>query len=283
MMLIDSHVNLHGERYKDDLADVLARSKAAGVGGMLTICDQLSSVPEITDIVRTHGTGPDGARNMWRTVGIHPHHAKDYIATTADDLIALAAFDDVVGIGESGLDQYYNYSPTDAQLTVFHAHVDAAMRLALPLVIHTRDADEMMEQILRAGAARPGAGTLKPLLHCYTGGPDLARSVLDLGGYVSFSGILTFRNADLVRSVARLVPLDRVLIETDCPFLAPVPHRGRRNEPAFVRHVAEALAEVKGVSTGTIAETTTENFFRLFDKAVSTELTRAPETPGTVR
>ena len=256
-MLVDSHVNLHGERFADDLADVLARAEDAGVGAMLAICDKLSSVPEIEGIVR-------GQRTMWRSVGVHPHHADEHEGLTADDLVSLAEPEDVVGIGECGLDYHYEYSDRAAQKPVFRAHIEAARRTGLPLIVHTREADEDMAAILEEEHAR---GAFPILLHCYTSGQALAETGLRLGAYVSFSGILTFKNADAVRAVAETVPMDRVLIETDCPFLAPVPHRGRRCEPAHVALVAEKLAEVKGVSVAEIAAATTDNFFALFGRA----------------
>lgn len=256
-MLIDSHVNLHSQKFSDDLDAVIARARAAGVGGMLTISDKLASADAIAAIANAHA-------DIWRSVGTHPHHAKDDADLSAKTLIDLVAHEKVVGIGECGLDFYYEYSPRDVQERVFRAHVAAARETGLPLIIHTRDADAVMQAILEAEQA---AGPFMPLLHCYTGGQALADAVLAMGGYVSFAGIVTFRNADDIRDVARATPLDRILIETDCPYLAPVPHRGRRNEPAYVVHVAEKLAEVKGVSFKEIAEATTENFFRLFERA----------------
>ena len=256
-MLIDSHVNLHGERFADDLDDVLARAEAAGVGAMLAICDRLSSVPAIERIVR-------GRMNMWRTVGVHPHHAKDHADLTADDLVRLAEPADVVGIGECGLDYHYEYSDRDVQIPVFRAHIDAARRTGLPLIVHTREADEDMGAILTEEHAR---GAFPILLHCYTSSRALMEAGLALGAYVSMSGIVTFKNAHDVRVLAADVPADRLLVETDCPYLTPVPHRGRRCEPAHVAQVAEKLAELRGVSVETIARTTTGNFFALFGRA----------------
>ncbi|WP_370339660.1 TatD family hydrolase [Parvularcula marina] len=256
-MLVDSHVNLHGERYTDDLEEVIARARDAGIGAMLAISDRLDSGPEIKEVIA-------GRSNMWRSVGVHPHHAKDYTDLAAETLIAEAADPQVVGIGECGLDYHYEYSDRELQGPVFDAHVKAAQETGLPLIIHTREADDDMAAALEAAHAEKA---FTPLLHCYTGGPDLASRGLALGAYVSFSGILTFKKAEEVREIARIVPMDRLLIETDCPFLAPVPHRGRRNEPAYLTHVAEALAELRGVSVDEIAEVTTDNFFRLFAKA----------------
>ena len=256
-MLVDSHVNLHGERFAEDLDEVLARAEAAGVGAMLAICDRLSSVDAIESIVR-------GRTNMWRSVGVHPHHAKDHEGLTADDLVRLAGPADVVGIGECGLDYHYEYSDRDVQIPVFRAHVEAARRTGLPLIVHTREADEDMMRLLTEEHAR---GAFPILLHCYTSSRALMEAGLALGAYVSMSGIVTFKNANEVRALAEAVPADRLLIETDCPYLAPVPHRGRRCEPAHVVHVADKLSALRGVSAEVLARTTTDNFFALFGRA----------------
>lgn len=256
-MFVDSHVNLHGEKYEDDLPEVLARASEAQVSHMLTISDRLDSLDAITKISSVHD-------NIWHSVGVHPHHAKDYTDLTTEQLVSLASHERAVGIGECGMDFHYEYSERDVQEPVFRAHVHASQETGLPLIIHTRNADEVTEGIItEEHAAKP----FTPLMHCYTSGMKLAETALSLGGFVAFSGIITFKKADDVRAVAEMVPLDRLLIETDCPYLAPVPHRGQRNEPAFVPHVAEKLAEIKGVTTEEIAKITTENFFRLFTKA----------------
>ena len=257
-MLVDSHVNLHHERFGGEVDAVIERAEAAGVGAMLTISDRLESTEAIRAI-------SEGRANVWRTVGVHPHHADEAQGLTADALCALAEPADVVGIGECGLDYHYGYSGRDAQRAVFRAHVAAAQRTGLPLVIHTRDADEDTGLILSETHAE---AAFTPLLHCYTSGRALCDLVLGLGGYVSFSGIATFKNAGDVRDVARAVPLDRLLVETDCPYLAPVPHRGRRCEPAYVADVARSLAETRGEDAGALARATTDNFFRLFARAV---------------
>lgn len=256
-MLVDSHVNLHAEAFAEDVDAVVARARDAGVRHMLTICDKLSSVDAIREIA---GRFPFVARS----VGVHPHYAVDYPDLAAPTLIELAQAPDVVGIGECGLDFYYEHSPADLQRPVFLAHVKAAQETGLPLIIHTRDADDDMRDILKDEHAR---AAFTPLLHCYTGGPALAEAALALGGYISFSGIITFKNANDVRDVAAATPLDRIIIETDCPYLAPVPHRGRRNEPAYLPRVAERLADIQGVSPDEIAAATTDNYFRLFAKA----------------
>jgi TatD DNase family protein len=256
-MLVDSHVNLHSDKYAEDLEAVIVRARAAGVTAMLTISDKLSSTDAIAAIAAADPL-------IWRSVGVHPHYAKDYPDLTAQTLIDMAANDDVVGIGECGLDFYYEYSDRTAQEAVFRAHIAASRTTELPLIIHTRDADDVMREMLESGHREGG---FTPLLHCYTGGPALAEAALALGGYVSFSGIITFRNAVDIRAIAEATPMDRLIIETDCPYLAPVPMRGRRNEPAYVVHVAEKLAEIKGVSVDEMARITTDNFFRLFSKA----------------
>jgi TatD DNase family protein len=256
-MFVDSHVNLHSEKYTDDLEEVMARAREAGVTAMLTISDKLSSTNAIRTIAEREPF-------VWRSVGVHPHYAKEYPDLDAQTLIDMAVDGKVIGIGECGLDFYYEHSDREVQNAVFLAHILASRETQLPLIIHTRDADDET-QVLLEHEHREGAFT--PLLHCYTGGPKLAESVLALGGYISFSGIISFKNAGDIRAIAESAPMDRIIIETDCPYLAPVPMRGRRNEPAYVVHVAEALAAVKGVSIDEIAKATTDNFFRLFSRA----------------
>lgn len=258
-MLIDSHVNLHSEKFSDDLDLVIGRARAAGVTGLLTISDRLSSTQAIRRIADAHD-------DVWRSVGVHPHHAKDEPDLTPETLIRLTEDPKVIGVGECGLDFHYEYSPRDVQENVFRVHIAAARETGLPLIIHMRDADEAMLGMLEDEC---GKGPFTPLLHCYTGGPALAAGVLAMGGYISFAGIITFKNADDIRAIAKSAPGDRIVVETDCPYLAPVPMRGRRNEPAFVVHVAAKLAEVRGVDAGEIAKATSDNFFRLFARAKS--------------
>lgn len=256
-MIVDSHVNLHAEQFAGDQAEVIARARAAGVGAMLTICDRLENFPAVAALAAAHD-------DIWASVGVHPHYSKDAADLTTERLVALAADPKVVGIGECGLDFHYEYSPRDVQEKVFRAHIAAARETGLPLIIHTRNADDEMRNILIEEQER---GDFTPLLHCYTGGPALAEAALAMGGYISFSGILTFRNAEDIRDIARAAPLGRILVETDCPYLAPVPFRGRRCEPAHVVHVVEKLAEIRGLSSEDVARATTENFFRLFARA----------------
>ncbi|RKR02809.1 TatD family hydrolase [Maricaulis maris] len=256
-MFIDSHVNLHGEQFAEDLDAVIDRARAAGVGRMITICCQLADFEAVSAIAETHD-------DIWCTIGAHPHHAKDRPDITADELIEIAAHPKVVGIGETGLDFHYGYSPKDQQFQSLVAHIEAARRTDLPLILHTRDADEAMADLLEA---EMGKGAFRPLLHCYTGGAELARRASKLGAYFAASGIITFKKADEVRVVFRdEVADDRVIVETDCPYLAPMPHRGRRCEPAFLPDVARGLAAVKGWSEAECERRTTENFFRLFDR-----------------
>lgn len=256
-MLVDSHVNLHTEKYTDDLGEVMNRAEEAGVSCMLTISDRLDSTEEILAVVERYP-------HLWRSVGVHPHHASDYKDLGADQLIEMAAHPRVIGIGECGLDFHYEYSDRDVQEKVFREHIKAARATGLPLIIHSRNADDAMAKMLTDAYKE---GPFVPLLHCYTGGKELADAALAMGGYVAFSGIITFKNAEDVRSVASHVPLERIILETDCPYLAPVPWRGRRNEPSYLPHVADKMAEIKGVSRDVIDETTTDAFFNLFTKA----------------
>jgi TatD DNase family protein len=223
---------------------------------MVTICDRLDRFDAVHAIALAHD-------DIWATVGTHPHEAKDDPCLAAETLAALAERPKVVGIGETGLDFHYDLSPREIQAQVFRAHVDAARRTGLPLVVHTREADETMAEILEAEHAR---GAFRMLMHCYTSGADLARRAAALGAWFSVSGIATFKAAGAVRAVIADMPADRIIVETDCPYLAPIPMRGRRNEPAFLPHVLARLAEIRGWSP-TEAEARTEDaFFDLFDR-----------------
>jgi TatD DNase family protein len=255
-MLIDSHVNLHAPQFADDQAEVIARARAAGVGLMVTICDKVSSFEAVHAIAMDHA-------DIWCTVGTHPHEAKENPFLTADTLYDLAARPKVVGIGETGLDFHYDLSPREVQASVFRAHAQAARRTGLPLVVHTREADDVMAQILEEEHA---AGPFKILMHCYTSGAELARRAAVLGAWFSVSGIATFRAAEDVRAVIRDMPADRIILETDCPYLAPVPMRGRRNEPAYLPHILAKLAEVRGWSLADTERRTEDAFFALFDR-----------------
>jgi TatD DNase family protein len=255
-VLIDSHVNLHHHAFDADRAAVLAGARAAGVGRMVTICDRLDNLATIRAIAEAE---PD----IFASVGVHPHYAKDFPDLTAETLIALARSGKTVAIGETGLDQHYNHSPLGDQIRSFCAHIEAARATGLPLIVHTREADGLTGDLL---TEMGGDGGLRILMHCYTSGMELARTAWGLGGYVSFSGIMTFKNATDVRAVAQAAPLDRVILETDCPYLAPVPHRGRRCEPAFVADVYSAFAQLRGIDVDALKRQVAENFFRLFSK-----------------
>jgi TatD DNase family protein len=255
-MLIDSHCHLDFEALAGDIDGVMARAAEVGVTGMVTISTRVENFSTYTAIAERH-------ENVWCSVGTHPHNAHEELHITADDLIRLSAHPKCVAIGEAGLDYHYDNSPREAQAEGFRRHIAAARATGLPLVIHSREADEDMATILEE---ETGKGPFPFVLHCFTAGVDLARRGLALGGYVSFSGIITFRNAEEIREVAAFVPADRYLVETDAPYLAPVPHRGKPNEPSFVRHTAEKLAEVRGVSLETLAAESTANFARLFSK-----------------
>lgn len=253
-MLIDSHVNLHAEAFAEDLDAVLHRAREAGVALMVAICDRLDNAGRVQAIAAAH---PD----IYATVGAHPHHAKDRPDVTPADLMALADHPKVCAIGETGLDQHYGYSPTDQQIASLKAHIEAARALDLPIVIHTREADDVTAQVLEEAYAE---GPFRILMHCYTSGADLARRALALGAHFSLSGILTFKAAHDVRAVAAELPLDRIILETDCPYLAPVPHRGRRNEPAYVADVYRYFAAFRGLEEAQARDLVAENFHRLF-------------------
>lgn len=256
-MLIDSHCHLDFPELATDRPGVLARAKAAGVERMVTISTRVERFDEIRTIAEQN---PE----VWCSVGTHPHHADEELHIQTDDLVRLAEHPKCIAIGEAGLDYFYDNAPKDAQETGFRRHIAAARITGLPLVIHARSADEMTAAILRDEA---GQGTFPFVLHCYTGGMELAKTGLELGGYVSFSGIITFKNAESIREVARMVPADRFLVETDAPYLAPIPHRGETNEPAYTRHTAEYLSSVRATSFDVLAAQTTDNFYRLFSKA----------------
>jgi TatD DNase family protein len=255
-MLIDSHVNLHAPQFDADREAVIACAREAGIGLMVTISDKVSSFEAVHAVAMAH---PD----IWCTVGTHPHEAKENPGLTADTLCALAARPKVVGIGETGLDFHYDLSPREVQAQVFRAHVEAARRTGLPLVVHTREADAVMGDILEEEHAR---APFKLLMHCYTSGPELARRTAALGAWFSVSGIATFKAAEEVRAVIRDMPADRIILETDCPYLAPVPMRGRRNEPAFLPHILAKLAEIRGWRLDEAEARTEDAFFALFDR-----------------
>lgn len=262
-MLIDSHCHLDFPDFAAEREEVIARARAAGVGGMLSICTRLGDFPAIRDLAAAHP-------GIWCSIGVHPHEAKEAPDGVARRLVREAtAHPKVVGIGEAGLDFHYDHSPRDIQKAVFRAHAEAARETGLPLIVHTRDADEETIEIL---TEEQGKGAFPGLIHCFSAGAKVAEAALGLGMYVSFSGIVTFKTAHGVRAVAETVPLERLLVETDAPYLAPVPVRGKRCEPAFTAHTAAFLAKLRGLETAELARLTTANFFRLFAKARAEEL-----------
>ena len=254
--MFDTHVNLHGETYTDDLDEVLTRAEESGVERMLAICNRLDNFEAVLAIAQAHPA-------IWCSVGVHPHHSKDFTNLSVEDLVSRAKDPKVVAIGETGLDFHYGYSAEEAQITSLRTHIEAARQTGLPLILHTREDDDMMGDILEEEYRK---GVFLPLLHCYTGGARLAQRGLDLGGFVSVSGILSFKSAQEVRDVIAEVPMERLILETDCPYLAPVPMRGRRNEPSYLIHVAQALANLKDIPLDDVLRVTTENALRLFAK-----------------
>lgn len=255
-MLVDSHCHLDYLQRDGDLDDALDRAREAGVTEMLTISTKLSSFEGVRAIAERHD-------DVWCSVGVHPHEAEAEGQAMPDQLIALAAHPKVVGIGETGLDYYYEHSPRAAQQESFRAHIAAARETGLPLIVHSREADEDTAAILREEMA---AGAFSGLIHCFSTGQGLADAALDLGLSISIAGIVTFKKSEALRETAAKVPLERLLVETDAPYLAPVPKRGKRNEPAYVVHTAACLAELKGLGPEALAEATSANFHRLFAK-----------------
>jgi TatD DNase family protein len=255
-MLVDSHCHLDFPDFATELDAVVARARAAGIERLVTISTRVKRFPELVAITERF---PD----VYCSVGTHPHHAHEELDVTAADLVAHTRSAKVVALGEAGLDYHYDNSPRDAQERGFRIHIAAARETGLPLVIHTREADADTARILEE---ETGKGAFPAVLHCFTGGADLARRAIGLGLFISFTGILTFRNSDALRAIAKELPADRILVETDAPYLAPGKFRGKRNEPAYVVETAKVLAETRGVTLDEIAQQTTANFFRLFSK-----------------
>ena len=256
-MLVDSHCHLDFPDYAGSVGDVIVRARAAGVGTCLSIGTQLSRFPGVRAVAEAF---PD----VWCSVGVHPHEAEKELLEDAGPLLAETSHPKVVGIGETGLDYYYEHSPRAPQIANFRAHIAAAREAGLPLIVHARDADDDTIAVL---SDEMGKGAFTGLIHCFTGTQKLADAALALGFSISVSGIATFKNSQALRDVIKTVPLERLLVETDAPYLAPVPHRGKTNEPAFVTHTATMLAALKGISEADLALATTGNFFRLFTKA----------------
>jgi TatD DNase family protein len=256
-MLVDSHCHLDFLPPGPERAEVIARARRAGVGAMITIGTKITEFPGVLAIAESE-------TDIWCSVGIHPHEAAAEPETAAGALARMAAHPKVVGIGETGLDFYYEHSPRERQAEVFRTHCAAARATGLPLIVHTRDADAETAEILSEECAK---GPLTGVLHCFSSGAQLADKAISLGFYISLSGIVTFKNAEPLREVVRGLPQDRILVETDAPYLAPVPLRGKRNEPAYIVHTAAQVAELKGWNNEELAQITTANFFRLFAKA----------------
>jgi TatD DNase family protein len=255
-MLVDSHCHLDFPDFADERDAVIARAVAAGVGRMVTISTRVKRFPSILKIAESH-------EEVYCSVGTHPHNAAEEMDVTTGELVRLSQHPKVVAIGEAGLDYFYDRAPREAQAESFRRHITAARQTGLPLVIHSRNADADMAAILED---EKGKGAFPFILHCFSSGRALAETGVKLGGYVSFSGILTFKKSDELREIAKEIPRNRLLVETDAPYLAPQPFRGKRNEPAYVAYTATVLAETLGVDVAEIAAITTDNFFRLFAK-----------------
>lgn len=255
-MLIDTHCHLDFPDFAPEQEQIVARARADGVARLVTISTHVDKVAAIRAIAERY-------EDVFWTIGTHPNHAHEEREASVAELVELASHRKCVGIGETGLDYHYDKAPRDLAARVFRTHVAAARETGLPLVIHSRDADDDCAAILRE---EMGKGAFKALLHCFTSTRALAEAALELGLYISFSGVLTFKNSQELRDIARDIPSDRLLVETDAPFLAPVPHRGKRNEPAFVADTARTLAAVKGVSFEEISQATTANALALFSK-----------------
>jgi TatD DNase family protein len=256
-MFVDSHCHLNYKGLVEDQQGVLARARAAGVDIMLNISTRASEWDDVLGVAEREA-------NVWASVGIHPHEADIHPDVETETLVARAEHPRIVGIGESGLDYYYDKSDRDRQRASFRSHIAAARETGLPIIVHTRDAEEDTHAIL---AEEMGKGAFTGVIHCFTASADFAAKALDLGLYISISGIVTFKNAKDLQASARDIPGDRLLIETDSPFLAPVPHRGKPCEPAFVADTARFLAGLRGESVEALADTTAANFRRLFSKA----------------
>ena len=255
-MLVDSHCHLDFPDFADDLDGIVQRARAAGIGRMVTISTRVRKLPDLLAITERFD-------DVYCSVGTHPHNAHEELDIGPAELVAESAHSKVVAIGEAGLDYHYDNSPRAAQEQGFRAHIAAARDTGLPLVIHSRDADDDMAAILEE---ETGKGAFPAVLHCFTSGKELARRAIALGLHISFTGILTFKNSQNLRDIAASLPADRILVETDAPYLAPGKYRGKRNEPSYVVETAKTLAQVRGVSEAEIARQTTENFFKLFSK-----------------
>jgi TatD DNase family protein len=269
-MLVDSHCHLDFPGLAEERAQVIARAQAAGVGVMQTIATRLDTFEEVLAITEAHP-------GIFCSVGVHPHRADQEVVDDPAPLVARTSHVKVIGIGESGLDYYYDNSSRAGQERSFRAHIQAARDASLPLIVHTRDADRHTIDLLRAAMAEaPFTG----VIHCYSSSPELGFAAVEMGLYLGLGGILTFKRSNELRATVRALPLDRLILETDAPYLAPQPFRGKRNEPAYVAHVAATLAEVKSLPLAEIARATTQNFFRLFAKAAPADATACARAPA---
>ena len=264
-MLIDSHCHLNFDKIQEDAQGVMARAQEANIGVMVNVCTKIPEFAPLLELTEKYD-------NVFCSVGTHPYCAHDEENYSLEDIVKIAQHPKVVAIGESGLDYFRNHAPADAQKKSLRKHIAAARETGLPLIIHTRDAEEDTAEILHDEMEK---GAFPALLHCFTASSWLAQQVLPLGLYISMSGVLTFNKSDDLRETVKDVPLDRLLVETDAPYLAPTPHRGKTNEPAFVRHTAEKLAEVKQLTFAEVESATTDNFFRLFKKVPAAQFVEA--------
>lgn len=262
-ILVDHHCHLDFPQFADQLDAMIERAHNNGVAAMVTICTKIRELDKLLAIANAYP-------NVFCSVGTHPHYADEELDIAVEEIIDLSQHPKVVAIGEAGLDYYYQHSSKEGQAEGFRRHIEAARQTGLPLEIHARDADEDTARILEEEYAR---GPFKAILHCYTGGPELAKKAIDLGMIVSFTGVITFKKSQDLRDIAATVPLDQLLVETDAPYLAPMPFRGKTNEPSYVRYTAEAIADVKGVSIEELATATTQNFLHYFDKVPSSAIT----------
>lgn len=272
-MLIDSHCHLDFPEFADELDAVVARARGAGIDRLVTISTRVRQQPELLEITQRF---PD----VYCSIGTHPHYAHEEAHLGVAELVARTRADKVVAIGEAGLDYHYDNSPREAQERGFRTHIAAARETGLPLVIHSRDADDATARILEE---EMGKGPFTAVLHCFTGGRELARRAVALGHFISFTGILTFKKSEGLRAIAAELPIDRLLVETDAPYLAPGKYRGKRNEPAFVVETAKVLAEVRNISFDALAKASTENFYRLFSKVpapASLQSAASPRAPA---
>ena len=257
-MLVDSHCHLDGETFQEDFTEILARAKANDVGIFQTISTKLTDFHKLKSLIETYP-------QIYASVGIHPHEVESHPETSVADLVEYTKHPKVIGIGETGLDSYYQHSPIKKQQEYFLRHIEAASLTGLPLIIHTRDADPLTIEMLKEAKKKYD---FTGLIHCFSSESlSFAQSCLDLGLYISISGIITFKKAAALKEIVKFVPLEKLLVETDSPYLAPEPYRGKRNEPSYVKRVAETIADLKQITYEEVAEKTTDNFFKLFSKA----------------